>query len=89
MPAKGGEYALLQKRCALENIQKTVTSYRERARERERYVQASERNSLEQQCVNICDSLDRPPAPTRLYYLGILMNLNNRIEKKQKDVPRI
>ena len=61
MPANGGEYALLQKKIPIGNIQKTVASYRERARERERYVKASERNSLEQQRANILNSLDRPP----------------------------
>ena len=87
MPAKGAEYALLQKRYQYENILKTVASYRERARERERYIQASERNSLEQQRANIRNSLDRLPAPTRLYYLGQLMNLNQRIEKSKKLYP--
>ena len=83
MPAKGAEYALLQKRYQLENIQKTVASYRERARERERYIQASKRNSLEHQRANISNSLDRLLAPTRIYYLGQLMNLNHRIAFEQ------
>ena len=87
MPAKGAEYALLQKRYALENIQKAVASYRERARGRERYIQASKRNSLEQQRANICNSSDSPPAPTRIYNLGQLMNLNHRIEKSKKMYP--
>ena len=85
MPAKGAGYALLQRRYQFENILKTVASYRERARERERYIQASARNSLEQQRANIRDSLDRLPAPTRLYYLGQLMNLNQGIEKAKRS----
>ena len=32
MPAKGAEYALLQRKYQFENIIKTVASYRERAR---------------------------------------------------------
>ena len=87
MPAKGAEYALLQRKYQFENILKTVSSYRERARERERYIQASERNSLEQQRANIRNGLDRLPAPTRLYYLGQLMNLIQMIEKSKKMYP--
>ena len=35
MPAKGAEYALLQRKYQFENILQTVASHRERARERE------------------------------------------------------
>ena len=35
MPAKGAEYALLQRKYQLENILQTVAPHRERARERE------------------------------------------------------
>ena len=75
------------KKIPVGSIQKTVASYRERARGRERHIQAPERNSLEQQRASIRNSLDRLPAPTRLYYLGQLMNLNNRIEKSKKMYP--
>ena len=72
MPAKGAEYALLQQRYRFENILKTVASYRERARERERDIQASARNSLEQQRANIRNSLDRPLRQREYTTLGNL-----------------
>ena len=62
MPAKGAEYALLQRKYQFENILKTVSSYRERAREREIYIQASERNSLEQQRATIRNRFRQAPS---------------------------
>ena len=86
MPAKGAEYALLQRKYQFENILQTVASHRERARERERYMRAFQRNSLEQQRANVLNGLERLPVPTRQYYLEQIMNLDKNIGKA-KDVP--
>ena len=65
MKLKGAEYALLQRKYQFEYILQTVASHRDRAREKERYMRASYRNSLQQQLANIMNGLERLPAPTR------------------------
>ena len=87
MPAKGAEYALLQRKHQFENILKTVASHREITRERETHMRASQRNSLEQQRANVLNGLERLPAPTRRYYLEQLSNLNAKIERSKKNYP--
>ena len=87
MPAKGAEYALLQRKYQFENILQTVASHRERAREREKYMRASYRNTLEQQRANVQNGLERMPVPTRQYYLQQLQEIDNRIEKNKKMYP--
>ena len=87
MPAKGAEYALLQRKYQFDNIQQTVASHRERDREKEKYLRASHRNSLEQQRANVLNGLDRPPVPTRQYYIEQIANLDNKIQKN-KNVPK-
>ena len=87
MPGQGAEYALLQRKYQFENIRQTVASHRERARERERYMLASYRNTLQQQRANIKNGLERLPVPTRQYYLEQIQNLDNKIEKSKKMYP--
>ena len=87
MRAKSAEYALLQRKYQFENIRQAVGSYRERARETEKYTRASHRNSLEQQRANLLNGLERLPVPTRQYYLEQIANLDKRIEKNKKTYP--
>ena len=86
LPAKGAEYALLQRKYQFDNIQQTVASHRERDREKEKYLRASHRNSLEQQRANVLNGVERLPAPTRQYYIEQIANLDNKIQK-QKTYP--
>ena len=88
MPAKGAEYALLQRKHQFENILKTVASHRESARERERYMRASQRNSLEQQRANVLNGLERLPVPTRQYYIEQIKNLDAKIDSNKKMYPK-
>ena len=87
MPAKGAEYALLQRKYQFENILQTVASHRDRTREKERYLRASHRNSLEQQRANILNGLETLPVPTRQYYLEQVMNVDKKINKSKKAFP--
>ena len=68
MPTKGAEYALLQKKYKFENVLEQLSSHRSRAREKERYLRASQRNELEQQRNNLRDGMDRLPEPLQQYY---------------------
>ena len=87
MLAKGAEYALLQRKYQFENILKTVASHRESARERDKYMRASHRNSLEQQRHNVTNGLERLTAPVRQYYLGQIMDLDSKINMSKKKYP--
>ena len=87
MPAKGVEYALLQRKYQFENILQTVASHRDRTREKERYLRASHRNALEQQRANILNGLERLPVATRQYYLEQVRNLDQKIDKSKKAFP--
>ena len=87
MPAKGIEYALLQRKYQFENILQTVASHRDRTREKERYMRASHRNALEQQRANILNGLERLPVATRQYYLEQVKNLDQKIDKSKKAFP--
>ena len=82
MPTKGAEYALLQRKYQFENILQTVASHRERAREREKYMRASYRSTLEQQRASVQNGLERMPVPTRQYYLEQLGEIDKRIQKR-------
>ena len=87
MPAKGVEYALLQRKYQFGNILQTVASHRDRTREKERYMRASHRNALEQQRANILNGLERLPVATRQYYLEQVRNLDQKIDKSKKAFP--
>ena len=87
MPAKGAEYALLQRKYQFENILQTVASHRDRAKEKEKYLLASHRKSLEQQRANTLNGLERLPVGTRQYYLEQVMNLDKKIDKSKKAFP--
>ena len=86
MPANGAEYVLLQRKYQFENILQTVASHRERAREREKYMRASYRNTLEQQRANVQNGLERMPVPTRQYYLEQLGEIDKRIQKTKRCI---
>ena len=86
MPGKSVEYALLQRKYRFDNIRQTVASHRDRAREKEQYMLAAYRNTLQQQRTNLKHGLDRLPVPTRQYYLEQIQNLDNEIEKKSKKM---
>ena len=87
MPAKGIEYALLQKKYRFDNIRQTVASHRDREREKERYMLAANRNMLEQQRANLKNGLERLPVATRQYYMEQIQNLDNQIESSKKMFP--
>ena len=87
MPAKGIEYALLQKKYRFDNIRQTVASHRDREREKERYMLAANRNMLQQQRANLKNGLERLPVATRQYYMEQIQNLDNQIDKGKKMFP--
>ena len=78
MPAMGIEYALLQHKYQYENMRQEVSSHQSRARERERYLLASQRNGLEEQRGNLWSGLERLPVPMRGYYLEKLRSSMRR-----------
>ena len=87
MPAKGAEYALLQRKYLRENLLKEVSSHRSRARESERYLLAAQRNGLEEQRQNLHSGLERLPVSLRRYYMGRIAELTKRIERSKRDFP--
>ena len=87
MPAKGSEYALLQRKLKLENIINEISSHRSRAREREKYLLASQRNSLEEQRNNLRNGLSRISVPNRQYYLDRIAQLDTQIEASKRRFP--
>ena len=87
MPAKGSDYALLQRKYQLENLLQELSSHRSRAREREKYFLASQRNNLEEQRSNLRYGLEKLPVGVRQYYLGRITDLNQRIDASKKRFP--
>ena len=88
MPARGTEYALLQKKYARENLLQEISSHRSRARETEQYLLASQRNSLEEQRGNLRYGLEKLPLSIRQYYLERINNLAERIDASKKRFPQ-
>ena len=88
MPAKGSEYALLQKKLARENMLKEESSHRSRAMEREKYRVASQRNGLEEQRMNLRYGLEKLPVRLHQYYLERINNLTGKIEASKKRFPQ-
>ena len=88
MPAKGSEYALLQRKFALENRLKEESSHRSRARETERYLLASQRNDLDQSRRNLRYGLEKLPVSMCQYYLENINNLTRQIEVSKKRFPQ-
>ena len=74
------EYALLQKKYLHENLLKEVSSHRDRAREKEKYLLASHRNGLEEQRNNLRYGLEKLPEAVRKYYLERIAQLGTKIE---------
>jgi hypothetical protein len=87
MPERGSEYALLQRKYQHENLIQEVASHRSRAREREHYVIASQRNGLEEQRGNLRNGLERLPPPMRTYYLDRINQLDARIDASKRKYP--
>ena len=87
MPAKGSEYALLQRKYLRENLLREISSHRSRARESERYLLAAQRNGLEEQRQNLRGGLERMPLGVRAYYMERIADLTKRIEKSKRDYP--
>ena len=87
MPASGTEYALLQRKYQLENKLQHLSSHRSRARERERYLLASQRNNLEEQRGNLRNGLERLPVPMHQYYLDRLADLDQKIDASKQRFP--
>ena len=87
MPAKGSEYALLQKKLLRENMLKEESTHRSRARETERYLLASQRNNLEEQRMNLRYGLEKLPTSVRQHYLERINNLTGQIEASKKRFP--
>ena len=87
MPAKGSEYALLQRKYLRENLLREISSHRSRARESEKYLLAAQRNGLEEQRQNLRSGLERLPLGVRAYYMERIADLTKRIEKSKRDYP--
>ena len=87
MPAKGGEYALLQRKYLRENLLKEISSHRSRARETEKYLLAAQRNGLEEQRQNLRGGLERLSPSLRRHYMERIADLTRRIEKSKRDFP--
>ena len=87
MPAKGAEYALLQRKYLRENLLKEISSHRSRARETEKYLLAAQRNGLEEQRQNLRGGLERLPVATRRYYMSRIAELTKQIERSKRDFP--
>ena len=87
MPAKGAEYALLQRKYLRENLLKEVSSHRSRARETEKYLLAAQRKGLEEQRQNLRGGLERLPLSVRGYYMERIAELTKRIERSKRDFP--
>ena len=87
MSVKGSEYALLQRKYLHENLLQEVSSHRSRAREREKYYLASQRNGLEEQRGNLRYGLERLPPPMRVYYAERIAQLDANIAASKKRYP--
>ena len=87
MPERGSEYALLQRKYQHENLLQEVASHRSRAREREKYFIASQRNGLEEQRGNLRNGLERLPPPMRRYYLDRINQLDAKIDASKRKYP--
>ena len=83
------EYALLQKKYLHENMFKEVSSHRSRAREKEKYLLASQRNGLEEQRGNLRNGLEKLPEAVRKYYLERIAQLDTKIETSKQCFPML
>ena len=81
------EYVLLQKKYLRENMLKEVSSHRDRAREKEKYLLASHRNGLEEQRNNLRYGLEKLPEGVRKYYLDRIVQLDTQIDTSKKRFP--
>ena len=88
MPARGSEYALLQRKYQLENLLQEVSSHRSRAREREKYYLASQHNSLEEQRGNLRYGLEKLPVSMRQYYLDRIADLDQKMHAIKRCFPQ-
>ena len=87
MPARGSEYALLQRKYQHENMLQEVASHSSRAREREKYFLASQRNGLEEQRGNLRYGLEKLPPPMQVYYTERIAQLDAQIGASKKRFP--
>ena len=87
MPGKGAEYALNKNRHLRENLLKEVASHRSRARETEKYLLASQRNSLEQQRDSLRVGLEKLPIEIRQHYMERMAELSRRIDRSKSLYP--
>ena len=81
------EYALLQQKYLRENLLKEVSSHRDRAREKEKYLLASQRNTLEQQRRNLNYGLEKLSEPVRKYYIDRISQLGEKIDANKRKYP--
>ena len=72
----------------MENLLQEVSSHQSRARERESYYLASQRNGLEEQRANLRNGVERLPVGMRQYYLGRIADLDQRIDVSKKRFPQ-
>ena len=79
MPAKGAEYALLQRKFHRENLLKEISSHRSRER--------AQHNGLEEQRQNLRVGLEKLPQSLRRYYMEQIADLTRRIESSKKANP--
>ena len=87
MPAKGSEYALLQKKLRHENMLQQVSSSRSKAIERAKYLLASERNNLEEQRNNLQYGVEKLSPALQRYYLGKIAELDGKIAASKRRFP--
>ena len=87
MPAKGGAYALYQRKLLRENLLQEVSTHRSRAREAEKYQLAAQRNNLEKQRQNLRVGLERLPIGVCRYYMQRVDELTERIDASKKRFP--
>ena len=87
MPAKGSEYALLQKKLRHENMQQQVSSHRSKALEREKYLLASERSNLEEHRNNLQYGVEKLSRALQWYYLGKIAEPDGKIAASKKRFP--
>ena len=87
MPAKGSEYALLQKKLRHENMLQQVSSHRSKALERAKYLLASERNSLQEQRNNLQHGVEKLSPAVQRYYLGKIAELDGKIAASKRRFP--
>ena len=87
MPAKGSDYALLQRKFAIENRLKEDFTHRPRALETPKYLLASQHNNLEGQRMNLRYGLEKLPPSLRQHYLENINNLTTKINTSKMTFP--